>query len=134
MFELGKIYNRREDLHDRFGGSYQRGIAPCANHPYVFLFSSPKGEDYGYNDGWISDKEFRYTGEGQKGDMRMVRGNKAIYKHQEQGRELHLFEKVATNQYVYRGQLEYLDHVKKDGIDIDGQPRKIIQFRLRKIK
>ncbi len=52
MFERGKMYHRQRELHDRFGGNRQSGIAPCASHPYILLFSSPRGEDFGYRDGW----------------------------------------------------------------------------------
>jgi hypothetical protein len=33
-FEIGRIYNRRIDIHARFGGQQQRGIiTPSAQHP-----------------------------------------------------------------------------------------------------
>ncbi|MCS6851676.1 MAG: hypothetical protein NZ700_10975 [Gemmataceae bacterium] len=41
----------------------------------MFLFTAPGGEQYGYQDGWLSTTQFSYTGEGQVGDMEMVRGN-----------------------------------------------------------
>lgn len=63
----------------------------------------------------------------------MVRGNKAIYKHQEQGRELHLFEKVAKGEYRYVGEFEYVGYEEKQGEDVDGRMRRVIVFRLRKI-
>ena len=81
MFERNATYHRRTDLHGRFGGNAQSGIAPCAEHPYVFLFTAPAGEQYGYQDSWLSTTEFSYTGEGQVGDMEMARGNRAIQRH-----------------------------------------------------
>ena len=78
-FEVGQTYNRRQDIHDEFGGQQQGGIStPTA--PFIFLFTGEMGEQYGYEDGW-SDGVFLYVGEGQRGDMEFVRGNKAIRGH-----------------------------------------------------
>jgi hypothetical protein len=81
MFQIGKLYHRKTELHDKYGGNRQAGIASSRSRPYIFLFSSPRGEEFGYKDGWISENEYRYTGEGQIGDMAMVRGNRAILEH-----------------------------------------------------
>lgn len=80
-FKKDAIYNRRKDLHEPYGGNQQSGIASCGNHPLIFLFSAPEGEEFGYKDDWISDDEFIYTSEGQRGDMEFVRGNRAIRDH-----------------------------------------------------
>lgn len=82
MFEVGKIYNRRSDIHGVYKGQQYGGIATPANHPYVFIFTSDAGEEFGYSDGFGPDGTFRYTGEGQEGDMQMVKGNLAIFDHQ----------------------------------------------------
>ncbi len=76
MFIVGNLYNRKKDIHYKYGGNQYSGIAPCAGHPYVFLFSSPQGEEYGYQDDWLTDQKYQYTGEGQFGKMEMERGNK----------------------------------------------------------
>ncbi len=131
MFERGKTYRRRTDLHARFGGNGQSGIAPCAEHPYVFLFSAPAGEQYGYEDGWLSTTQFAYTGEGQVGDMEMARGNRAIQRHAADGRELHLFEKTdRSGFYRYLGQFQYVSHQLRRGSDMDGEERSQIVFTL----
>jgi 5-methylcytosine-specific restriction protein A len=133
MFTVGQLYERQEDIHDRYGGNRQSGIASCANYPYIFLFSSPRGEEYGYEDGWITAREYLYTGEGQQGDMEMVRGNKAIYQHQQADKELHLFEKHGPNRYEYLGEFEYVSHQQQIGQDAIGQNRSMIVFRLRRV-
>ena len=130
MFQRGKRYHRQRDLHDRFGGNRQSGIAACASYPYVFLFSSPRGEDFGYRDGWFGPHEYSYTGEGQSGDMEMARGNRAILEHEAAGRELHLFEKVGSGYYEYLGQFRYVGHEVRKGPDIDKQDRSQLVFRL----
>jgi 5-methylcytosine-specific restriction protein A len=131
MFEQGKTYHRQRDLHDRFGGNRQSGIAACATHPYVFLFGSPRGEEYGYRDGWAGPADYSYTGEGQSGDMEMTRGNRAILEHQASGRELHLFEKVGSGYYEYVGQFRYVSHEVRQGPDVEGQNRSQLIFRLK---
>jgi hypothetical protein len=46
---MGERYRRRH-LHDWYGGNRQSGIAPSADYPFVFLFTSPTGSQYGYVD------------------------------------------------------------------------------------
>ena len=130
MFQPGKTYHRGRDLHDRFGGNRQSGISACASHPYVFLLSSPRGEEFGYRDGWVGPTEYSYTSEGQSGDMEMTRGNRAILEHEAAGRELHLFEKVGSGHYEYVGQFRYMSHQFRQGPDVDGQNRSQLIFRL----
>ncbi len=134
MFEKDAIYNRRKDLHEPFGGNQQSGIASCSQHPYVFLFSAPTGEEFGYKDGWVSDNEFVYTGEGQRGDMQFVRGNRAIRDHLENGKELHLFEHFKMGEYKYLGEFQYHSSEYLRGKDGEGRDRQIIRFHLALIK
>jgi 5-methylcytosine-specific restriction protein A len=135
VFERDKTYHRRADLHARFGGNAQSGIAPCADHPYVFLFTAPAGEQYGYEDGWLSPTQFSYTGEGQLGDMEMARGNRAILQHTTDGRELHLFEKTdRSGYYRYLGQFRYAGHQVQRGTDADGDDRNKIVFTLETVE
>jgi 5-methylcytosine-specific restriction enzyme A len=131
VFERGKTYNRRTDIHAKYGGNAQSGIAPCASHPYVFLFTAPAGEQYGYEDRWLSTTQFSYTGEGQLGDMEMARGNRAIQQHAIDHRELHLFEKTdRSGHYCYLGQFRYVSHQLRQGSDVEGDNRSQIVFTL----
>lgn len=132
-FVEDKIYHRKSDLHDRYGGQHQSGIATCAKFPYIFLFTSPDGEEYGYRDGWESENIYVLTGQGQFGDMQMKRGNKAILNHFADKQELHLFKKVSPGYYKYVGQFVYDSHDIIQGKDVEGKTRKIIQFKLRKL-
>jgi len=132
-FEPGKIYHRQHDLHDKYGGNRQSGIVLCAKHPFIFLFTSPRGDEFGYQDGWVSEDIYHYTGEGQIGDMEMVRGNLAIRDHQEDGRALHLFKKVDSGLYEYVGQFEYIRHEIKKGINGLRRQREIIRFVLKRV-
>jgi len=132
-FKEGQRIHRQRDLHDRFGGKRQSGIAPCAKHPFIFLFTSTSGDEFGYQDGWRSEDEYFYTGEGQIGNMKMTRGNLAIQNHQEDGRALHLFKKVSLGYYEYVGPFEYLRHEISEGFDAQQQKRDAIRFFLRKV-
>lgn len=133
MFERGRVYVRRE-LHNQFGGQDQGGISTPAGSPIILLFTGEAGRQYGYNDGWEAEGTFRYFGEGQRGDMRFVRGNRAIRDHGVEGKELHLFEKMPrpeSTRVRYEGQFvcagyEFVQNVP----DLDGMPRTAIAFRL----
>jgi 5-methylcytosine-specific restriction protein A len=57
----------------------------------VFLFTGDSGEAFGYRDGWDISGVFRYTGEGQLGDMAFTGGNQAVRDHAAEGKDLLLF-------------------------------------------
>jgi hypothetical protein len=127
---------RRADIHQRYGGSAQSGIAPCASTPHVLLFTDPAvGPEHGYYDEWAEDGTFHYTGEGQHGDQRFDRGNKAVLEHVDRHRVLRLFE--ATGQagfQSYVGEFEldpadpyHLDRAPETG---GGPLRTVIIFHL----
>ena len=85
----------------------QGGICPSRRTPNVFIFTDPsEGQQYGYFDGWHGEL-FHYTGEGQKGDQKMSRGNAAILRHRENGRALRLF-------YGARGLVRYGERFELD--------------------
>jgi len=130
-FTLGKIYRRKTELHEPFGGSGQSGISPSAHFLVVFLFTGDSGEQYGYKDHFDEDGTFFFTGEGQRGDMVFKRGNLAIRDHSSQGKALHLFRTVGKGKgQKYLGEFVYQDHEWVDAIDADKRTRKAIVFRL----
>jgi hypothetical protein len=68
---------RRTELHDLYGGSGQSGISPSRISPNILVFTDPRsGERHGYFDQWAADDSFHYTGEGQRGDQTMTRGDR----------------------------------------------------------
>ncbi len=69
LFEVGRIYDRRRDLHVNYGGQQQGGISTPSEHPMIFIFTGDSGTHYGYEDGWDDDGVFCYTGEGQRGNI-----------------------------------------------------------------
>ena len=47
---------RRGELHDRYGGGRQGGIAPCTRSPNVLIFTDrATGDEHGYHDQWHGD-------------------------------------------------------------------------------
>jgi 5-methylcytosine-specific restriction protein A len=121
---------RRAALHDRHGGQRQGGISTPAGSPIVLLFSSPRGADYGYQDGWTAEGLYLYTGEGQRGDMALTRGNAAVLNHADEGRDLHLFEPVGRGVVEYIGRLVCVGSEWRLGTDLDGRTCKAIVFAL----
>lgn len=130
QFDIGEIYNRWF-IHDVFKGERYRGIATPSDHPYIFIFTGESGETYGYEDEFLDDDSFLYTGEGTEGDMVMERGNRAIRDHQENGDEIHLFESTELPWTVtYLGEYELTEVQTTDLEDRSGDVRTGFRFRL----
>lgn len=128
-FIVGETY-RRASLHQAYGGQRQGGISTPQAHPIILLFTGESGKQYGYEDGPRPDGTFWYTGEGQRGDMQMVRGNRAILQHEKERKELHLFESADRGWVRYLGQATCLDFHTEAAPDLDGLPRTAIVFHL----
>ena len=127
----------RRELHEAVGGQTQSGIAPSAREPLILLFSDPiSGPEHGYVDGWQADGFYHYTGEGQRGDQVMARGNKAIRDHKPEGRELHLFQATGKGKPItHVGQFMYCDHYEADAPETGGGPvRRVLIFRLKPVR
>jgi len=129
MFIPGKVYRRRE-LHERYGGQEQGGISTPSRYPFIMLFTGKSGLNYGYSDGWTDDGLFLYTGEGQRGDMVLQRGNRAILDHVKAGKDLHLFEQTNKGYVRYIGQMVCAGYQDRMGPDVDGNLRQILVFEL----
>lgn len=130
MFELGKTYKRRDEIHGVYGGQAQGGISTPTEVPYIFLFTSDAGAAYGYNDSFRPDGSFWYTGEGRVGHMEMARGNLAIAEHNEKNKRLLLFEYVAPGLVRFLGEVEHLGHHIEERPDRNGNARNALIFHL----
>ncbi|WP_296208814.1 HNH endonuclease signature motif containing protein [Psychrobacter sp. UBA3480] len=130
MFEIGKIYNRRADIHGRYKGQQYGGIATPANHPYIFIFTGDSGSEYGYIDDFDPNGTFKYTGEGQEGDMKMSKGNLAISDHQKNNKEILLFESTSQGFVRFLGYCNYVFHHIEERPDRNGELRNAIVFHL----
>lgn len=129
-FVVGRTYNRRRDIHARFGGQRQGGICTPANHRVIFAFTGPSGAKHGYSDEWSGDGTFRYYGEGQKGDMALVRGNRAIANHTPDGNDLLLFRTLGAGQVRFLGPFNCAAYHFEEGKDSTGTVRKALVFEL----
>src|SRR6056297_223884 len=130
-FQIGETYHRVEDIHEEYGGNRYSGISPCADHPYVFVFYGQSGEWHGYDDEFLDDGRFLYTGEGRDGDMTMDSGNAAIRNHKNNGNELHVFEiEDGAWQVTYVGEYEFNDHNMARLPDRNDNMRDAIRFEL----
>jgi hypothetical protein len=136
QFIGGKRELYRRDLHSLVGGQTQSGISPSTREPLILLFSDPvSGPLHGYIDNLQSDGFYHYTGEGQRGDQVMMRGNKAIRDHQLDGRELHVFKAAGKGRPItYFGQFIYHDHYDADAPETGGGAiRRVLIFRLKPV-
>lgn len=132
-FEVGTRYLRKE-LHDQFKGQRQHGISTPASESFIFIFTDPESEEYGYSDRFLDNGLFVYSGEGQVGDMTMDSGNERILKHDENGDSLYVFEKVGEQNgadvVAFDGEYEYVDHYWERAPDDNGNMRDAVRFKL----
>lgn len=129
-FEVGRTYNRRQDIHARFGGQQQGGISTPARFPVIFAFTGDTGMRHGYADGWTEDGVFRYFGEGQEGDMRLAGGNRAIAEHSAAGKDLLVFQTLGGGQVRFLGPFGCTGYQIEPAPDRLGAQRNAIVFSL----
>lgn len=133
-FEIGSRYNRRDDIHARFGGNRQAGIIVTKDNGPIFVTSGARGAEFGYDDEIRTDGTVIYFGEGQRGDMEFTRGNKAVRDHAQDGRSILLFEKhYPERDLTFVGEMVCEGWSYRGGKDADGNHRKAIVFELRRL-
>lgn len=128
-FIPGQVYNRRLDIHDRFGGQQQGGIITPANHNVVIVITGDQGLEHGYADKFDVDGSLLYFGEGQYGDMQFVRGNKQLRDHHSNGKTLYAFRSERAG-LRFLGEFRYVTHETVTAPDTSGTLRQAIRFRL----
>jgi 5-methylcytosine-specific restriction protein A len=135
-FDVGALYNRKEQIHAVFGGQQQGGISTPKEHPLVIAFTGEAGVSHGYHDFWDDDEVFHYFGEGQVGDMKYVAGNRSIGEHVKDGKTLIVFQMMGKGRpYRYLGRFMCQSSYIQPGTpDREGQPRSAIVFRLRSLE
>ncbi len=135
QFTVGETYSRQEDIHQKFGGNRQSGIASSSQVPAIFLFTGDSGLKFGYRDSPDASDYCDYTGEGQTGDMTFTAGNKAIRDHVQDGKALHLFKALGKSKpYRYIGEFALASYSTEQGLDRDFKQRQIIVFHLVRVK
>jgi 5-methylcytosine-specific restriction protein A len=131
-YEVGALYNRLRDIHEVHGGQRQGGISTPARSPVVIIFTGEAGAAHGYHDFWDDSGVFHYFGEGQVGDMTLSKGNRAILRHQQDGKHLLLFQMMGAGKpYRYLGEFVSEGYYEQDAVvDTRGGLRKALVFRL----
>jgi 5-methylcytosine-specific restriction protein A len=132
-FEIGRVYNRRTDIHARFGGQQQGGIITPAKNAVVIIVTGEEGLQHGYADRYRADGIFEYFGEGQVGDMQLHKGNRAIADHSTDGKSLLLFRKSPAG-LRFEGEMVYEVHHVQRAPDRTGADRDAIVFELRALE
>jgi 5-methylcytosine-specific restriction enzyme A len=123
-----QLYNRRADIHAKYGGNWQSGICPSASFPYIFIFSGKTGHQHGYMDGWDNPDIYSYTGEGQAGDMQFTKGNLALRDHMQNGKRVFLFEGGGRGFVRFVCEVEIFDADYFETHDTPGNQRIAIKF------
>ncbi|MBI1690204.1 HNH endonuclease [Methylorubrum rhodesianum] len=129
-FHEQQIYNRRQDIHNVYGGQQQGGICTPSQHAVIIVFTGSNGEQHGYADGWSPEGVFRYFGEDQVGDMVFERGNRAIRDHLVDGKDLLVFQRHGREGVRFLGQFECAGYSTEKAPDREGKPRSAIVFEL----
>ena len=125
-FKLSKVYARR-DLMDAYKGAFQGGINICKRTNTIVITSLSRKNPYG--DERFEGEIFPYVGEGQQGDQKMVRGNKALLEAKEKGRDIHLFIRYKETEDTYFGIVELVgEPYFANRLDTKGEMRKVIIF------
>lgn len=131
-FELGKKY-KRDDLISAFKGAFQGGINIC-KRTNTLVITSLHTSNRIYDDKLFDGDIMYYTGEGQVGDQRMWKGNKAIFEAKSINRDIHLFVRFKPTEYTYFGIVELVDNpFFADEIDVEGNMRKVIKFPIMQV-
>jgi 5-methylcytosine-specific restriction enzyme A len=132
-FEIDRVYNRRTDIHAKFGGQQQGGIITPANYPIVIVITGEEGLEHGYADRHRPDGVFEYFGEGQRGDMQLTNGNRAIADHSTNGESLLLFQN-ARDGLRFKGEMVCETYHYERAPDRERNDRNAIVFELRTLE
>jgi 5-methylcytosine-specific restriction protein A len=135
QFHIGELYSRKRDIHLKFGGNSQSGIASSSQVPAIFLFTGESGLKFGYRDSPEALDYCDYIGEGQSGDMKFTAGNRALRDHVQDGKAVHLFKALGKSKPCrYVGEFSLSSYSLKQGIDRELNERQIIVFHLVRVK
>ncbi|MBL6080552.1 HNH endonuclease [Belnapia sp. T18] len=126
--KIGEVIRRR-DLHARFGGQQQGGIATPSDRRLILAFTGGSGAQHGYDDGW-DEGVFCYFGEGQVGPMEFIRGNRALRDHVGDRKALLLFKMEAKSFVCFMGAFVVASWEYRQQPDSKGQMRRAIVFHL----
>lgn len=125
-----------QEVEDQFGikiSGFGRGINPTESSIVLISSIGIENGSFVYHDHWDENGDYIYSGEGQIGDMRMTGRNEAIKDAAKNGKTLYLFVKFSSTEYYFQGRFVCIDIKYEDDKDKNGDLRREIKFRLRKI-
>ncbi|MBC6457061.1 hypothetical protein [Actinomadura sp. HBU206391] len=130
-----EVHARCSDSQGQGRGQRYGGIATPKATPDILLFDTSAGDEHGYiYDGPHEDGTYHYTGEGQDGDQKFIKGNLKVRDHRQLDLRLQLFKGVSSGKLRYLGEYrldERQPHYEGESTDKHGDLRKVIVFRLR---
>ena len=85
-----------------------------------------------YQDCWVDEGVYSYSGEGKKGDQKFEKGNLALKNAGITGKDIYLLVKFSTDEYYDKGKFGLIDYRFEIEKDADGNPRKEIKFIIRR--
>jgi len=131
-FQSGTAYHRKREIHDVYGGQERGGISTPQSVSAVFLFTGEAGHAHGYHDHWEADGSvFNFYGEGQKGDMRLAKGNLAIADHVRTTKTIWLFTALERKGfYGHVGQFVCVGVARETQTSPERIRRKVLVFQL----
>ncbi len=129
-FQVGTGYSNDEVTSAFALPSGTKPIRRSKQGGTIVLFAVP---DTPYRDGygWVGG-EFPFTGEGDRGDQTMTRGNRELFDSMAGSYyRVHLFVRRKPGNYVYNGRVRVDRHRGEVAADKDGVNRKVIRFILK---
>lgn len=125
-------YHEVEKLFGISRSKFGRGINVTDSSIVLISSITKNSNGFVYHDVWAHNGDYIYSGEGQNGDQKLIRGNKAIVTAKKDNKEIYLLIKTSSKHYYYQGVFELIDYTLEDDKDEHGNVRKEYKFRLRK--
>lgn len=96
----------------------------------ILLFHTESGAQYGYQDQWVNGV-FHLSGERQVGDMKFIKGNKALRDHHRNNEAVYLFSSTdKPKYYTFEGQFNVTGYHYETAPDINDNDRQAIIFEM----
>ena len=126
--KIGQIFTR-DQIMSLFKVSGQSGIMKTNSLDALVLVSDET--NCIYEDSKINDGKLIYTGEGKKGDQKLIKNNRTLYDSEKDQLNIYLFTKDKNKIYTFEGQVKLYDKPYETfENDVDGKKRIVWKFPL----
>jgi hypothetical protein len=109
-----------------------KGINLTNDHLVLISTLELNNGRYSYHDRFDDNGDYLYTGQGQNRDQTLTNTNTHIITCSKTNKPIYLFVKLSSTEYLYQGQVEYVNHEFVDR-NVNGRVFNQIEFRLRRI-